>query len=144
MKLNLLANMNWESKVDHAMKVVAVDSLADIDYGPGLSKLVVVLNCRDPEFGHKQRVRLAHTTKTLNVDVMFDLHFFITATHTERRRKIYEEVLGQVWQVLEKRRIKNFESERFIHDLDCLLNEQFNGETSTRLDSFCLERATGF
>lgn len=144
MKLNLLADINWESKVDHAIKVVDVHSHTEIDYGAGLSKLVVALNCRDPELGHKQRVRLAHATKTLYIDVMLDLHFFVTATHSERRRKIYEQVMSQIRQVFEKRRIKDFEFERFLGDLDCLLNEQLTGEHSARLDSFCLERATGF
>jgi hypothetical protein len=103
-----------------------------------------MLNCRDPELGHKQRVRLAHATRSLYIDLMLDLHFFVTATHKERRQKIYEQVLSQIRQVLEKRRIKDFEFECFLRDLDCLLNEQLTGEHAARLDSFCLQRATGF
>lgn len=144
MKLNLLADINWESKVDHAIKVVNFHSLAKADYGAGLTKLVVALNCRDPALGHKQRVRLAHATKTLYIDVMLGLHFFVTATHVERRRRIYEQVMSQIRQVFERRRIKDFEFERFFGDLDRLLSEQLIGEHSARLDSFCLERAIGF
>jgi putative heme iron utilization protein len=75
---------------------------------------------------------------------MLDLQFYVQATHVERRRAIYEQVVGQVREVLGKRRLKEFELERFLADMDGLLNSQLNGETSTRLDSFCLERASGF
>jgi hypothetical protein len=124
--------------------VVDTASLADLHYGEGLSALVVVLNCREPELGHKQRVRLTKATSTLYIDVMLDLQFYVQATHVERRRAIYEQVVGQVREVLGKRRLKEFELERFLADMDGLLNSQLNGETSTRLDSFCLERASGF
>jgi hypothetical protein len=75
---------------------------------------------------------------------MLDLYFFVRATHVERRRAIYEQVIGQVREVLEKRRVKSFEFERFLADMAGLLDSQLNGENSTRLDAFCLERASGF
>ncbi|MED5612932.1 MULTISPECIES: hypothetical protein [unclassified Janthinobacterium] len=144
MRLNLLSDINWESKIDHAFKVVDTTSLADVYYGKGLSALVVVLNCRDPELGHRQRIRLTKATNTLYIDVMLDLQFFVQATHVERRKALYEDVTGQVRKVLEKRRLKDFELERFLADMDALLNSQLNGETSTRFDALCLERASGF
>jgi hypothetical protein len=144
MRLNLLSDINWETKISHAIKVVDTASLANAHYGQGLSALVVVLNCRDPGLGHKQRVRLTKTTNTLYIDVMLDLYFFVRATHVERRRAIYEQVIGQVREVLEKRRVKNFEFERFLADMAGLLDSQLNGENATRLDAFCLERASGF
>ena len=75
---------------------------------------------------------------------MLDLQFFVQATHVERRKAIYEHVISQVRKVLEKRRLKDFELERFLTDMDGLLNKQLNGETSTRFDTLCLERASGF
>ena len=115
MKLSVLADMNWETKIDHAMKAIDLDSLSQINYGDGLLKLVVALNCRDPELGHKQRVRFAKATKTLYVDIMLDYHYFVGATHVERRRKIHEQFLGQVRHVLEKRRMRDFECKRDIY-----------------------------
>lgn len=144
MKLNLLSDTNWESKVDHAIKVVDTVVMADMDYGPALSALIIVLNCQEPELGHKQRVRLTKVTNSLYVDVMLDLRFFVRATHAERRREIFEQVISQVREVLEKRRLKGFDFERFLADLDKFLDDQLNGANSTRLDDFCLERASGF
>jgi len=139
MKLNLLSDINWESKIDHAIKVVDTVSLADTDYGRGLSALIVVLNCREPELGHKQRVRLTKVTNTLYVDVMLDLQFFMQASHVERRRAIFKQVTNQVREILEKRRLKDFDFERFLADMGKLLDEQLNGGDSSRLDAFCSE-----
>lgn len=144
MRLNLLSDISWESKVDHAIKVVDAAPLADVDYGEGLSSVVVVLNCHAPELGHKQRVRLIKATKTLYIDVMLDLHLFVRASHVERRREIYEQVVCQVGEVLKNRRVKDFDLERFLADISGMLNDQLNGESSSRLDVFCLERASGF
>ncbi len=144
MNVNLLAEMNWESKLDHAMRVVDFNSLIDADYGPGLSKLTLVAICLDPAFEFKQRVRLLTATRTLYIDVMLDLPFFVKAKHCERRTTLYEQLTIQVGRVMAKRRIKDFDSKRFLQDFDNLLIEQLNGEGSSRFDSLCLERATGF
>jgi len=48
MNVNLLADMNWESKLNHAMRVIDFNELIEADYGPGLSELVLVTICRDP------------------------------------------------------------------------------------------------
>ena len=144
MRLNLLSDISWESKIDHAIKMVDAAPLADADYGQGLSSVVVVLNCQAPELGHKQRVKLTKATKTLYVDVMLDLQLFVRATHVERRWEIYKQVIGQVGEVLKNRRVKDFDHERFLSDISGLLNNQLNGESSSRLDAFCLERASGF
>ena len=144
MNLDLTSHFSWESKVDHAMKVIDVRSLSNNDYGPGLSRLRVMVICSGQKIGHKPRVRLAHATKSLSMDVILDLHYFVKATHVERRRKLCEELLGGLRQVFEKRKMKEFAFERFLGDLDCLLTEQLNGQDSMRFDQFCLERATGF
>jgi hypothetical protein len=144
MRINLLLDISWESKIDHAVKVVDTAPLLDVDYGQGLSSVVVVLNCQDPELGLNQRVRLTKATNTLYIDIMLDLQLFVRATHIERRQEIYEQVIGQVGDVLKKRRVKNFDFERFLADISGLLNSQLNGENSSRLDAFCLERASGF
>ena len=144
MNVNLLADMNWESKLNHAMRVVDFNELIDADYGPGLSELVLVTICRDPAHEFKQRVRFVTATRTLYIDVMLDLSFFIKATHGERRNTLYEQIMNQVRTVLEKRRIKDFDSQRFLQNVDNLLIAQLTGERSSRFDSLCLERATGF
>ena len=143
MRVNILSDSNWESKLEHATRVLDCRALGG-DYGPGLNAIVIVLMCRDPELGHKQRVRLRHAEATLYIDVMLDLPFFVAATHAQRRARIASEVVAQVSEVLGKRRISGFDASMFLDHLATHLLEQLNGEGSTRFDEFCLERATGF
>ena len=143
MRVNILSDCNAESKLDHATRGLDCRALGG-DYGPGLNAIVIVLMCRDPVLGHKQRVRLRHADATLYIDVMLDLPFFVAATHAQRRARITSEVVAQVSEVLGKRRISGFDASMFLGHLSTHLREQLNGEESTRFDEFCLERAAGF
>ncbi len=143
MRVSVTADINWESKIDHAMKVIDVGSyFYGKAYGPGLSALVLVLNCRDPQLEHKQRIRHIKATNTLYVDVMLDLPFFVRSTHVERRAEIFRQVQSQLHQVLAKRKISQFQSGIFLSDLESVLDDELNGPLSTRFDENCLERAS--
>jgi hypothetical protein len=143
MLVNILCDANWESKIDHALKVIDREAFSD-DYGSGLSSLVVSLMCRDPALSFKQRIRHVKSNSTLYIDVMLDLPYFIQATHAQRRAKIAEEVIAQVQAVLRKRRIPLLDSSKFIERFHVILEAQLNGPTSNRFDAQCLERATGY
>jgi len=144
MRVSFLSDSNWEAKLDHALKVLDLREFFETKhYGSGLSSLVVVLNCRNPELGHKQRVRLDKTSLTLYVDVMLELAAFVRASHIQRRQMIFEQTKIQVAAVLQQRRLKNFEAGTLMSDLFSKMNEQLNGPTSTRLDQYCLEHAAG-
>lgn len=75
---------------------------------------------------------------------MLDLPFLVKAKHVKRRATLSGQLLSQVRKALENRRIKDSDSERFLQDLDNFLLEQPTREGSTRFDSHCLGRATGF
>ena len=143
MNVNILADSSWESKLDHAMKVLDCRSLAG-DFGTGLDKIVICLMCRSTEHEFKQRVRHTQANATLGIDVMLDLPFFVSATHVQRRAKVAEQIAMQVRAVLVKKRIKEFDADSFLEHLDAVLTQQLNGLASTRFDQYCLERATGF
>lgn len=144
MRVSILADTNWESKIDHALKVLSLQEAFDRDFGSELAAITLVLNCRDPELRHKQRIRHDKSTKTLYVDVMLDLRYFVQATHTQRRAKIAEQAVVQLGAVLAKRRIVLFDVSLFLAQLTTVLNEQLNGPESTRYDHLCLERSTGY
>lgn len=142
MRVTISSDINWESKVDHAMKVIELRPyFEDREYGQGLAALVLVLNCRDPELGHKARTRHAKATNTLYIDVMLDLAYFVQATHVTRRAEIFLQVKKQLRQTLEKLNLPQFQHELFLSDLEAVLDDQLNGPLSTRLDANCLERA---
>ena len=144
MRVSVLADYDWRSKVDHAMRVLDLRStFSDRDYGPGLKNLVVVLNCRDPSLGYKQRVRLVKKTLTLYVDVMLDLPYFLTATHEQRRARIAEQLEVDVIAVLRRRQLKNFDCDTFEHDFGEFIRHQLLGLDANRYDHLSLERAAG-
>lgn len=143
MRVSITSDINWESKVDNATKVIELrPHFESKEYGPGLSALALVLNCRTPELEHKQRIRHVKATNTLYVDVMLDLPFFVHATHATRRAEIHRQVNSQLNKVLTKRKIAQFNSELFLSDLNSILDDQLNGPQSTRFDENCLERAS--
>lgn len=144
MHISTLSDINWESKVDHALKALDLHSLfEEKDYGHGLSSLVIVFNCRDPGLGHKQRVRLNNSTKTFYIDVMLDLDTFVRASQVERRQIIFDQTRIQLGEVFRRRRLKDVDTEKLLADLFAYMDEQLNGPTSTRFDKYCLEHAVG-
>jgi hypothetical protein len=87
------------------------------DYGAGLSGLVVVLMCRDPELNFKQRIRFARKEKKLYMDVMLDLAQMRSAEWEERTRIIVERLAQEIPTVLHKYSLKEFDETRFVGDL---------------------------
>jgi hypothetical protein len=145
MRVRILSDISWESKIDHALKVIDLRSLSDIQgVGSGLESVVVVLMCQAPELALKQRVRHAKEKATLYVDVMLDLPFFVQASHAERRAKIAMEVIAQLQVVLGKRTVADFNSVLFLDQLREELDSQLNGPDSARFDANCLERASSY
>jgi len=144
MNLNILCDINWESKIDHAVKVVDTTVMDVRDYGDGLKKLVVILNCRDPELNYRQRIRFSKTEGTCYIDVMLKLSDFVRSTHITRRKKIYDELLDQVSKTIRARKLPNFRIEDFLVDLRTDLDIQLNGAESCRFDSSRLEVAAGY
>lgn len=145
MRVRIVADTSWESKIDHALKAIDLRSLSDINgVGSGLESVVIALICQDPGLALKQRIRHAKEKATLYVDVMLDLPFFIQASHAERRAKIAQEIVAQLRLAFGKRRVANFNSAIFIEQLHEALDSQLNGPDSARFDAHCLERASGY
>jgi hypothetical protein len=107
-------------------------------YGAGLANLTVILNCRDPELGHKQRVRFTKATRTLGIDVMLPLDRFVRVPHQQRRLIIADSMLMEIPRLVRKYDFPEFETERFLEDFeryvaDCLLSPE-----ADRFDHLCL------
>lgn len=144
MNLKILCDINWESKVDHAVKVIDKALMSDRDYGDEIDKIVVILNCRSPELEHQQRIRFAKKERIFYVDVMLNLAEFVRSTHVARRRRIFEELTAQLRDALHARKLRNFRVDEFMSDLSTALDLQLNGPESNRFDANCLEVASGY
>ncbi len=143
MKVRVLSDANWEAKINHATRTLSLPSYFEqLNYGAGLASLVVVLMCRNPELHHRQRIRFERSTRTLYLDVMFDLSEMTRLDHAGRRKVIAERVLAEVARILAARKLAEFDTAAFASDLRIALHEQLLGPDADRFDHLCKPHAT--
>lgn len=120
MKISLLGDVDWESRVDQVL-----DSLSDCgyrpyfeerDYGTGLAKLAVLLVCQSPNLNLKPRIRFSKTEKTIYMDILLDLHSLRAADMAARKHIVAERLVTDIPKILTKYKITNFDMTRFIND----------------------------
>jgi hypothetical protein len=92
-------------------------------YGSGLSGLVVVLMCRDPDLNFKRRIRFSKKEKKLYMDVMLDLSQMMRADHAVRKRIITDQLATEVPAILRKYAFDDFDEARFVDDWKNWLRE---------------------
>jgi len=57
MNILVTADMNWESKIDHALKVLKLGRVFEgRDYGSSVAGITIIFMCRDPAVKFKQRI----------------------------------------------------------------------------------------
>ena len=145
MRVRVVADFNWESKLDHAVRPLDLRSaFASKDYGPDVQTLVVGLMCRSSYLDFKQRVRYEKAEATMYVDIMLSIDQFVPASHGERRQLLATALIEGVPKVLAKRKFPHFNLDGFRRDLEATVNEQLCGPEASRFDHLCLERATGY
>lgn len=120
MRLNILSDANWESRVD-----LVLNALSDFnyrsyfqerDYGTGLIGVTVVFMCRDPALNFKQRIRLSKKEKKLYIDLMLDLSEMTSADQTTRQRLVAGQLLKEVPEIISRYKIEDFDRSRFLAD----------------------------
>jgi hypothetical protein len=142
MKINVLADSNWEAKVDHALRPLQIrEEFEDRDYGAALRALVIVINCRDAGLGHQRRIRLSRQKAELSMDIMLPLDVMARSTHAERRSLIAKSLCGEVARVLGKYRLESFDAEGFLRDLRSSVERSMLSPDAGRFDHLCAERA---
>jgi hypothetical protein len=146
MRVNILSDSNWEAKLDHAMRALALhDFFENRSYGQDLSGgIIVVLMCRDPDLKFKQRIRFSKKPQRLYMDIMLSLPEFISATHAQRRQILAARLTDDIPRIIAKYRFKKFDLPGFSNDLNSEVFSQLLGVDAARYDHLCLERATGF
>jgi hypothetical protein len=139
MRLSVLSDSNWEAKIDHATKCLDLKSTFESrDYGPSLNELCIILNCRDPQLGHKQRIRLTKATKTLSIDIMLALESFTRVPHEKRRSQIADTMCNETERILRKYSLCDFDTEKFIADFRYEVTNQLLSPEAARFDHLCL------
>jgi len=135
--------MNWESKIDHALKVLDLKRVFEgLDYGSSVSGLAVVFMCRDPALNFKQRIRYSKKEKSFSMDIMLDLPEMIPLCHVDRRRILAERLLREIPKSLRKYRLPHFDYDAFESDWKEAVTDQLLGPNAARFDHLCKPQAT--
>jgi hypothetical protein len=127
MRLNLLSDAHWESRVDKVLDDLSARGYRNLfagrDYGKGLSGITVVFMCQDPDLNLKKRVRFDAAEKKVYLDIMLDLDRMRQAEPAVRRTTIAERLAQEVPAALRKYAISDFDEPRFVEDLNTWLKE---------------------
>lgn len=86
-------------------------------FGEGLSEVVIVLMCRDPDLNFRRRVRLAAKEQTLYMDIMLPLSKMRDSTPAHRLRYVGQQIVNEVPQVMRKYKFPAFDVDRFVSTL---------------------------
>ncbi|MDQ1925103.1 hypothetical protein [Massilia pseudoviolaceinigra] len=120
MRLNILSDANWQSRVDLILNWLSSTSyrqfFSDQDYGDGLCGVSVVLICRDPALNFKRRLRHSKKEKKLYMDIVLPLEDFVNANAVSRKAMVIDSLLVEVPKIVAKYSIPGFSAERFFVD----------------------------
>jgi hypothetical protein len=143
MKVVVLAKMNWESKVDHAMKVLDLKSFFEgRDYGSSVTALGIAFVCLDPALNLKQEVSFSKEERMLLMDIMLHLPDMLPLSHAERRRILADRLVTEVPEQLRRHRFPDFDYAAFESDWTKAVTDQLLGEEAARFDHLCKPQAT--
>jgi hypothetical protein len=146
LRVSVLADMNWESKIDHALKVLELTKSFDErnhDYGASLAKLCVIFMCRDPDLAFKQRIRYQKADRIFSRDIMLSLPEVVVMSHPQRRRLLADCLLEQVPECLRRYRFAEFDYRKFEDHWRHDITSQLLGPDSGRFDHLYLAQASG-
>lgn len=146
LRVSVLADMNWESKIDHALKVLELTRSFDErnhDYGASLAKLCVIFMCRDPDLAFRQRIRYQKANCIFSMDIMLSLPEVVVMSHPQRRRLLADCLLEQVPERLRRYRFAEFDHRAFEEHWRQDITSQLLGPDADRFDHLCLAQASG-
>lgn len=121
MRLNMLADSDWESGLDQVLGEISDLGyrvyFGERDYGAGMVGVTVVFMCQDSALNLKRRVRFAKAEKKLYMDIMLDLPEMKALDRESRKRLVVDRLLSEMPNTIAKYKIDDFDSERFVSDL---------------------------
>ena len=122
MKLLILADAHWKSKIDKVLDKLSdsdyLQLFTEKDYGNGLSGLVVGLICQEPELNLKRRIRFDKKEKIIYMDIMLDLNLMKSSDSITRERIIFNKIASEVPEIINKYKIQEFSKDRFLTDFN--------------------------
>ena len=125
MKFFISYDADWESRVESVVSELSDRGIRTFFegrfYGGGIDCVSVILMCRDPSHGFKQRKRYSKKDRVFHMDIMLDLERMRLASPQERKHEVAGRICEEVPEALLKQRIPEFEKDQFIEDLQGFL-----------------------
>ncbi|MBC7748984.1 MAG: hypothetical protein H7Z76_10500 [Methylotenera sp.] len=121
MKFFLTCDVDWESRIDKVLHALIDSGIKAFfekkEYGDSLIDISINLNCNNPDYNHKQRIRFLKLEKVLYLDLMFDLNQFKSIEQSERQNIVAKKMVTELPAIIAKYKFKNFDLLAFEADL---------------------------
>ena len=123
MYINILLRGWWAARVGEADAQLERYGFRQVfasrNYGPGLARLLMVLNCFDPAHHRvRQGARMKHAERMLGMELILDFDVMMAGGDDVRRRHITERLREDLTRTLRKYCLKEFDTERFLADFN--------------------------
>lgn len=121
MRLNILCDADWESKVDKVLDTLSDSGyrrfFEEQNYGKELEGVTIVLMCQSPLLNLKQRIRHSKKEKKLYIDIMLDLPKFKEIQQIERENIVIDKIIKEIPPIISKYKFLDFDLPKFEKDL---------------------------
>ena len=133
MDVRIVSDSHWETgltKVSSKLSERTAVFFENKHYGDSLSRVGIVLMCRDPLLEFKQRIRRSKKDAILYLDVMLDYDEMTDLGHTEQMNVVSDHVVREVGSALAKYKFEDFDKESFMADVSKCLGKTTPQSTS--------------
>jgi len=135
MKIGFTFDADWQSRLNRVVGhfVNNAGGFMPRFYGAEVTGVALLFMCRDPEIKFTRRVQFRRAKTEFYTDVMLDLPTILPLSMKEKMHYVSCELLQQLSEQLNKRKFKDFDHARFLHDLEIWLEgieERYDGQTT--------------
>lgn len=124
----LSGDANWDSRIDISKRnfhspIDYYQYFQRRNYGIDVSKIFIVLMCRETNLNFKQRIRFTKKDKVLFIDIMLNLDQFRIIEQKYRDSIIAYKLINEIPPIIKKYKFKDFNLLAFEKDLNKLFKK---------------------
>jgi hypothetical protein len=134
-KIFFTFDAHWQSRLNRVVSHYANNAgdFMSLFYGAEVTSVALLFMCRDPSIKFTQRKQFRRKKAEFYTDIMLDLPTILPLSMKEKMHYVSRELLRQLSEQLNKRKFKDFDHIRFLHDLKNWLEgieERYDGRTT--------------
>lgn len=119
MKLWISADSDWRTYTGRILSEIGriEPGYSERDYGASVTRVSMILMCREPELNFRQRHRFSEGKGEYYTDIMLDYGVMLAADMHGRMSHVVEQIGRQLEVQLAKRTFEDFDVARFLRDI---------------------------